>query len=139
VCERRRKKQNGVGGGIVLGKGGGAPHKKVENNYLADLSRRSGAVAKTDLSGVALAKPDLSAVAVYRPVSGSERRVWTRVGGRKAKTLAGEGDNEIMADLNATLWNRGGKGAARSEGISPHPLQESRKQPSRQFLVFSAA
>jgi hypothetical protein len=117
VCERRRKKQNGVGGGIVLGKGGGAPHKKVENNYLADLS----------------------AVAVYRPVSGSERRVWTRVGGRKAKTLAGEGDNEILADLNATLWNRGGKGAARSEGISPHPLQESRKQPSRQFLVFSAA
>jgi len=49
VCERRSKKQNGVGGGIVLGKDewrGCPPRKKVENNYLADLS------------GVALAKPE---------------------------------------------------------------------------------
>ena len=61
----------------VAGGGRGGP-QEVENNYLAELSGEAGPV----------------------------RRSPQGEGGRKAKTLAREGDNAILADLNACLRNR---------------------------------
>jgi hypothetical protein len=60
MCKGRNKKSKTESAAELFSEkvsGGGVPHKKVENNYLADLSAEARS-AKADLSGVALANPE---------------------------------------------------------------------------------
>ena len=92
-----------------------SPTASRENNYLA-ACRAVARRAKTE-------PPPL----VRRSFS---------VGGRKAKTLSGEGDNEGLADLNSSLWRKKRERERRAAKGPPTPCKKVENNLRGNFSFF---